>query len=202
MIKAEIKTDAGIYYVQFNKLDDPMEAFTAIEDRLQGYMPFEGDDELLVIAAGAKLKHIRIWDPAKNPDQVGEMVPDQRPGGEPPVNKEGIFDWETTATYLGKTFTLSGVGYREGSNAVYMPVTIDGDPASVHLSNDKLSEILVMWRESHGDSPGTYGLYHLPDSLIIEATDAGSFLLEALTSKDYVAKDKNGFAFNEWRGLS
>lgn len=198
MYKAEIKTDAGVYEVIIEGATDIKAAWKHVEDTLAAYMPFENEDELIVIAAGASLKHIRIWDPEKRPSPM-KMV--EEPGEDPVI--EGIFDWETTATYLGQNFKLAGVGHRKkGTKPVYMAVTINGGPAGEALDTAKLNELLMYWRESEGDSPGTYVIYKLPEGLIVEAEDAGSFLLEAVKGVGYTTDNKTATASFDWRGSS
>lgn len=189
MIKAEIKTDAGLYTVGLATATTLKEAWETVDDHIKSGMPFEGDDGYLSIGPGASIKHIRTYYDKGDDGKVEVAAPGDDAGQQ---QKEGLSTGCVNVEYLGRKLTVDYLSY-EG---YYILAGINGDDPFNQVGPEKQKDILALAiREPYN------GLVVPPGSLgEVEEYEAflKDYVLEGQGPVELSSEEKTAKAWQGW----
>lgn len=172
MIKAEIMTDGGTYYVNITKATEPLKALADVRRTITDGNAFEGADGDLLFISGP-VKHIRIFEevvaPVTEPLEIRQGAKPTTPGPH-----------YITFKYLGTELKVKLAVLSCGGIDYFLPVAVNDIAVDDAIDPVKLTRLLIAAYAERGFQPIKDFIIVMPHAPITQLGDALEYL------QDYV----------------
>lgn len=199
MLKAEIKTDHGLYIVGLEGAATLREGWELVKRNINDGEPFEGDS-LLYIGKEPEIHHIKVYGEVDDVPAAVEPPSDDETARHEDL-QEGPYTFKDKVEHLGVKLNIEYLEYYTKGHSYFIITSINNDDPFNALGTNNQGQVMTKIIENRGLTPAEYTLV-IPPATLNEKDEYTAFIEDYVAAvkreQEHESKDKTARAWQGW----